>query len=121
MRPRSRGRRDREDRSGEPFAVGEIVGALLEGRELARVVPVGRLAVAWPEIVGERLAAVCAPARLEGGTLVVQASSGPWGAQVRFLAEEIGRRANRALGREAVRRVHVVVAPADRAGGPKPL
>jgi hypothetical protein len=36
-------------------------------------------------------------------------SSGPWGAQARFLAEEIRRKANEAIGSEEVDRVTIVV------------
>jgi hypothetical protein len=62
-------------------------------------------------VVGERLARETRPARLEAGTLTVQAVSGPWGSQARFLGEEIRARANRALGSDDVKRVQVVVAP----------
>ncbi len=48
---------------------------------------------------------------LDGGILVVATSDGPWGAQVRFLADEIRKKANASLGSEAVRRVQVVVRP----------
>jgi hypothetical protein len=47
---------------------------------------------------------------------VVAASTGPWGAQVRFLGAEIRARANETLGAEHVKRVHVVVRPAPRKG-----
>jgi hypothetical protein len=75
----------------------------------ARGVPIGRLATAWGEVVGPRLASESAPVSLEAGVLVVAASSGPWGAQVRFLAEEIRKRVNASLGSQEVRRVQVVV------------
>jgi len=47
---------------------------------------------------------------------VVAASTGPWGAQVRFLAEQIRRRANEALGEGSVVTVRVVVRPEPRKG-----
>ena len=53
--------------------------------------------------MGPRLAAECAPVSLESGVLVVAASSGPWGAQVRFLAEEIRKKVDRMLGETEVR------------------
>lgn len=119
--PAGRGKRRDEDRSSEAFAVGDIVSVLLGRREFARGVPVGRLARSWEGIVGERLASVSAPARLENGTLVVASSSGPWGAQIGFLAEEIRGRANSLLGSEVVRRVRVVVDPEGATGSRKPL
>jgi hypothetical protein len=46
---------------------------------------------------------------LEGGFLLVRASSGAWAAQVKFLAGEVRERANQVLGTAAVREVKVVV------------
>jgi predicted nucleic acid-binding Zn ribbon protein len=89
-------------------------------RTLAQGVAVGKLAGEWTEVIGDRLAQETAPARLDAGTLTVNASSGAWGAQVQFLAEDLRRRANQALGEDIVKRVRVVVQERfeDR---PKPL
>jgi predicted nucleic acid-binding Zn ribbon protein len=85
---------------------------LLAERVFARGLPVARLAAEWARVVGERLAAETVPATLEHGVLTVQATDGPWGAQARFLHEEIRAKANEALGSELVARVRVVVRPA---------
>jgi predicted nucleic acid-binding Zn ribbon protein len=101
-------------RSDRPRPLGEVVEEVLADPAFARGVPVGRLAAAWAEVVGPRLAAETAPASLEGGVLTVEASTGPWGAQARFLGEEIRRKANAALGGEVVRAVRVVVGARGR-------
>ena len=75
----------------------------------ARGMPVAQLAAAWSSVVGERLASETAPATLEGGVLTVTATSGPWGAQARFLHEEIRRRADEALGGDQVTAVRIIV------------
>ena len=49
-------------------------------------------------LVGERLAEATAPVSLDGGCLVVRAADGPWGSQATYLADEIRRRADDALG-----------------------
>ncbi|HXJ65285.1 MAG TPA: DUF721 domain-containing protein [Actinomycetota bacterium] len=100
--------------------VGDLVAGLLGRREFAEGMRLGRLAKGWADVVGERLAGECAPVRLEGGTLVVAASTGPWGAQVQFLADAIQKGANRVVGSEAVSRVTVIVDDGP-AKGPKPL
>lgn len=113
--PRSKGwgaRRD--DRSPHANAIGDIVDDLLREPHFEPGVAVGRLAGAWEAIVGPRLASETTPERLEAGTLVIAATSGPWGAQARFLAEEIRAQANAALGLERVRTVQIIVRP-DRA------
>jgi hypothetical protein len=61
--------------------------------------------------VGPALARETAPVGLSGGQLVVAASGPAWGAQVRFLGDEIRRRANEELGGKAVASVRIVVRP----------
>jgi hypothetical protein len=112
MMPHSKGWRGRRDeRTSTGDSIGRVVDALLREPAFARGVVIGRLAADWERIVGPRLAAETSPVSLEAGTLVVAASTGPWGAQAGFLAEEITRQANRALGRNDVRSVRVVVRP----------
>jgi predicted nucleic acid-binding Zn ribbon protein len=117
---RSRGWRDPAERSAEPAALRDVVAGLLARGPFAAGVPLGRLALRWEDVVGERLAGATAPVALEGGTLVVAASAGPWGAQAQFLSEEIRRRAVEVLGDVPIDRVSVVV-DGDAAGGRKPL
>jgi hypothetical protein len=108
--PHSKGWRNRKDeRTPDGNTIGEIVDGLMRERTFARGVPIGHLSADWPSVVGPRLAAESAPVSLESGVLVVAASDGPWGAQVRFLASEIRNKANAALGSNQVTRVHVVV------------
>jgi hypothetical protein len=108
--PHSKGFGSRkDDRSSEPVAIGDIVDGLLAEDVFARGMPIAKLAATWPDVVGERLAAETSPIALEAGVLTVGATTGPWGAQARFLNEEICRRANDALGGDAVRAVRIVV------------
>jgi hypothetical protein len=62
------------------------------------------------------LAAESAPVSLERGFLVVAATTGPWGAQVRFLAEQIRERAQASIGPGSVAKVQVVVRADPRKG-----
>lgn len=115
--PSSKGWRSRRDeRTRKETPIGEIVTGLLRERAFAGGVSVGRLATSWPDVVGPRLAAETAPVSLEGRTLVVAATAGAWGAQARFLAEEIRKQANLALGADEVARVQVVVRYDPRKG-----
>jgi predicted nucleic acid-binding Zn ribbon protein len=108
--PHSKGWRSRKDeRTLRETPIGDIVDGLMRERVFARGIPIGQLASNWARVVGPRLAAESAPVSLDGGVLVVSASDGPWGAQVRFLASEILKKANAALGSDEVRRVQVVV------------
>lgn len=110
--PHSKGWRNRKDeRTIDETQLGTILDGLMREKVFARGAPIGRLASDWARVVGERLAAESAPVSLDGGVLVVAATDGPWGAQVRFLAREIARNANAALGDDDVKRVQVVVRP----------
>ena len=108
--PHSKGFRRRSgDPSSEPVELGDVIDNLMAEQVFARGMPVAQLAVAWSSVVGERLASETAPATLEGGVLTVTATSGPWGAQARFLHEEIRRRADEALGGGQVTAVRIIV------------
>jgi hypothetical protein len=115
--PHSKGWRGRKDeRTLVETPIGDILDGLMRERVFARGAPIGQLASDWGAVVGPRLAAESAPLSLEAGVLLVAASTGPWGAQVRFLGDEIRARANETLGAEHVKRVHVVVRPEPRKG-----
>jgi predicted nucleic acid-binding Zn ribbon protein len=105
----------REQRTADAVTLGEVVDGLMAEEAFSRGMPIAALASQWPVVMGKRLAAETEPARLEDGVLTVRATDGPWGAQARFLAEQIRLNANRALGSQAVRSVRVVIDP--RAGG----
>jgi predicted nucleic acid-binding Zn ribbon protein len=84
-------------RSDEPQALGVVLDALGAERRLAAGLILGNLGRRWHAVVGERLAEESAPAGLEGGVLLVKASSAAWAAQIKFLAKEIREAANRVI------------------------
>jgi hypothetical protein len=108
--PHSKGfSRRRDPRSSDPVPIGEVVDALLQEDVFARGMPIAKLMKRWPELVGERLAQATTPVSLEGGVLVLRAVDGPWGTQARYLAEELRRRADEALGGGVVTGIRIVV------------
>jgi predicted nucleic acid-binding Zn ribbon protein len=113
--PHSKGFSNRKDpRSSDAVSIGDVVDGLLSEPSLARGMPVAALARRWAEVVGERMAAETAPHTLDDGVLTVRATDGPWGAQARFLADEIRIKADDALGGGRVRRVRVIVVDEER-------
>jgi hypothetical protein len=108
-RPRPRPGPERHGPGDPPEAVGGIIRAILGGGRLRRGSALGRLVLSWEEVVGPELAVHTEPRALEEGGLLVAASSAAWGSQVRFLASEIRRRANAALGGAEVTTVRVMV------------
>ena len=102
-------RRRRAARSEEPHEIGAVLEGLLGQRPWASGISLGELARRWASVVGERLGQETAPVALEGGVLLIRASSTAWGAQIRFLASEIRTRANDVLGGGPIRDVKVTV------------
>ena len=96
-------------RADEPSGIGSVIRGLLSAPRLRRGMSLGRLSRSWSSVVGEELASETQPLSLDEAGLVIGASSPGWGAQVRFLAEDIRRRASEALDGEAVGPVRVVV------------
>ena len=99
----------RDERTGDPVAIGDVVDRLLDEDLFRRGMPIATLVRAWPDLLGERLADATTPVSLEGGCLVVRAPDGPWGAQATYLADEIRRRADEALGGDAVTSIRIVI------------
>lgn len=99
----------RGDPPGDESGIGAVIRELLAQPRMRKGLSLGRLARSWEEVVGPRLARETAPVGLEGGALVVSASSAAWGAQVRFLAQDLAGKANETLGADEVRTVRVVV------------
>lgn len=108
---------ERHRPSDPPEGIGDVVRALLGEGRMRRGISLGRLTTSWEAVVGPELARETVPTALDQGGLLVTATSSGWGTQVRFLADQIRRRANEVLGGDEVRRVSVVVAPTGR----KPL
>ena len=106
----TKGWRSRRDtRTSDVVELGDIVDGLMREEVFSRGIPVAELSRSWPAIVGARLAAETAPSSLEGDVLTVSATNGPWGAQARFLHEQIRLKANQALGSEIIATVRIVV------------
>ena len=93
----------------EPAGIGSVIKELLGGREMRDGLALGRLTRSWDEVVGPELAAETRPIALDEAALVVGASSPAWGAHVRFLADDIRKKASEALGGHPVGPVRVVV------------
>lgn len=111
--PGFRRARTGRERTGAAEGLGVVLDELLATDPWRRGVRLGDLAARWSEVVGERLAQESQPGSFDRGTLTIKARSQAWAGQLRFLAEEVRTRANRALGGEMINEVRVVVSPAD--------
>jgi hypothetical protein len=108
------GSAERPGRDPAGARIGPVIREALSQPRMRRGMALGRVASSWEDIVGPRLAEETAPVSLEGGRLVVAASTAAWGAQVRFLSRDVARRAGRVAGSGEVRSVAVIVSPEAR-------
>ena len=108
--PNAKGWRTRKDeRTGDMVQLGDIVDGLMREEVFSRGIPMAELASKWR---ADRRRAARRGDRAGGagrGLLTVSATNGPWGAQARFLHEQIRLKANQALGSEVIETVRVVV------------
>jgi len=85
-------------------ALGELVENLGIGKKLHEYEAVTR----WEEIVGEQIAKVSAPTRIDKGDLVVKVSNGPWRNELTLRKEEIISKINATIGEGVVRNIRFV-------------
>src|SRR4029450_3569634 len=112
--PHSKGFGRRADRrTPDLVPIGDVVDSLMEEDVFSRGMPIATRARTWPTVGRDRPARPPHRASWEGGVLLIRASDGPWGAQARYLADEIRERAEMALGTGSVKSVRVIVG-----GGP---
>lgn len=90
-------------------SVADGVRALAARRGWRSHLVAGDLHGQWPAIVGDKLAEHTSPLRLQGGVLVLTASSPLWASEVRQLGRVITRRINELLGDGTVRTITVSV------------
>jgi len=97
-----------------------IRNALLDGARkwgLDNPLEIARVFGSWKEMVGEQVAARCEPASLGQGVLKVWAASAPWANELKYLAPEVIRRVNAAVGQTVVRELKVALRPGPGSGG----
>ena len=78
-----------------PRPIGEALGALTEDYGISRTLRQYAVITGWTEIVGERVAKVSTPVRIDNGVLFVSVTTAPWRAELvmrrRDILEKIRR------------------------------
>jgi predicted nucleic acid-binding Zn ribbon protein len=90
--------------------VDELLGEVLE--QTGTRVQVERMAVldAWPEIVGEKLAAVARADAVDGPALVVRVKNSPWLMELNMMRGELLERVNAHMDGAPLERIVFVLA-----------
>ena len=106
-------------RRRQPRLAGGAVAMLVDG--LAPASGLAALQRAWPEAVGEVVAAQAHPTAERDGVVTVTCSSSVWAQELTLMGPELAERVNAALGAENVRELRCRAAPAGawaKAPGP---
>ena len=94
-------------RSDRPALAGAIVDELIARRNWRERLEGAHIHKVWPRVAGEAVAEHVQPVRLHGGVLVLQADSGTWATQVRYLQQRLIERANEELGEPLVQHIRI--------------
>lgn len=106
--------------SGDPSPLNALLGGAARRFGLDDALASGALWKRWSELVGPAVAAHAQPTSLRGGVLRIRADSPVWAHEIGYLADEIKRKANAALGTTAVAEVRVWSGPGETAPTPPP-
>lgn len=101
----------------DPISVGDA--AALVGAELGLAAPLvfTRIVEAWPDLVGEMLAAHSRVRSVRNGVVEVLVDSPGWATEFRYLESELVERASRLVGEGVVRAVRATVERPDEPPG----
>jgi predicted nucleic acid-binding Zn ribbon protein len=97
-------RRTGEEPPG-PRKVGEALDRVARGLGLPPAAATARLVQAWPDVVGEAVAAHTTPRWVRGGTLSLAVDDPTWAAQLRWLEADLLARVAEVTGPGVVERI----------------
>jgi predicted nucleic acid-binding Zn ribbon protein len=108
----------------DPAPIRAAIAEVAAGLGVEQPLETARIFNCWETVVGVELASRCRPTSLRGGVLRVRMESAVWASEIRYLADEIIKRVNRAVGSNVVHEIKPWVAsrreelpPQDRTGG----
>jgi hypothetical protein len=95
----------------DPVRVGDILPGAAKSAGLDDGAAAGRIWGSWRSIAGEAISDHATPSSLRRGVLRLHADSPSWATEISYLADELKRRINELLRREAVKEVRVWTGP----------
>ncbi len=85
-----------------PAAFGDSLAGTLKALGLTKRLREYEVLERWPSIVGEKIAAVTEPSRIEDGTLTVHVKRAAWRNELTFLKQDLRKKINEVMGEEIV-------------------
>jgi predicted nucleic acid-binding Zn ribbon protein len=96
-----------------PLRLGDVLSGVLEEHGLRDEVKQASVLEAWPELVGEHVAAVTHAKVVVGGALFVEVRTSAWLTELNMMREEFLRRVNERLPETPLKRIVFVLAETE--------
>lgn len=96
-------RSDGKSRSRQPVPLGNALAELVASLGIDGTLKRYSVLAGWAEVVGEQIARVTTPQRIENGVLFVAVKTAPWRSELSLQRLEIMKKLNAAAGAEVVR------------------
>jgi predicted nucleic acid-binding Zn ribbon protein len=96
-----------------PVRLGDVLSGVLEEHGLQDEVKQAGVLEAWPELVGEHVAAVTHAKVVVSGALIVEVRTSAWLTELNMMREEFLRRVNERLPETPLQRIVFVLAETE--------
>jgi predicted nucleic acid-binding Zn ribbon protein len=89
--------------AGHPVPAAQAIGELMTALGIDQTLRKFSVLTAWSDMVGEQIARVTVPERIESGVLYVRVTTAPWRAELSMKRLDILQKINRAVGADVVK------------------
>jgi predicted nucleic acid-binding Zn ribbon protein len=89
--------------AGHPVPASQAISELMTALGIDQTLRKFSVLTAWSDMVGEQIARVTVPDRIESGVLYVRVTTAPWRAELSMKRLEILQKINRAVGADVVK------------------
>jgi predicted nucleic acid-binding Zn ribbon protein len=96
-------RRKGSKTAGHPVPAAQAINEMMTALGIDQTLRKFSVLTAWSDMVGEQIARVTVPDRIESGVLYVRVTTAPWRAELSMKRLEILQKINRALGADVVK------------------
>lgn len=103
-------------RRSRPEPLADALASYLEKSGIAAGAERRRVFVEWRERVGDRIADVATPLRLDRGTLIVGVRSSAWLMELKLMERRLVERLNTGLGESGIDQIRLVLGHPETGG-----